>query len=632
LALQRNAGNRAVTQVLETEGGKRPPTGDVYKKKRFGLQTKLTVNEPGDIYEREADRIADQVMAAPAHSAINGAPPGSQRFSGQSNGQMAAAPASVDQALASPGRPLEPALRQDMEQRFGYDFSRVRVHADGGAANAARAVQARAYTSGRDIVFGSGEYAPATVDGKSLLAHELVHVVQQAAGTAGSIQGALAVQSQAPKDTDKEIAEKKCLTPISHSMMDAGHGGMIQRQPNTKAQDRPHGGKSVNPLAKRTPTVTELAKEVESLKTQQAVARKRQAATDLDLRWRAKFGERMASYKQAVWRIAAAINIAQKGFEGAQIAQSQTDQLTRQLFGVGVSFLFAGGFEWIIGAGLRGLGAASKHIGNTVRKPKLNIENTVSQLDKDVAKFGESAAVVSLPGGAALSKWTKFGDKLGSQSFLEVVENPANVAVSGYFTSIRGAQSQQRDTAKIASDVNKAEEVTEKGQESSGPGGDATAFLSRKNEALEQHWQDIERAFVHRSEALNLLSDAEWAKFDVDAQNNTYQVLLDRLNASASGVEKMEKLPYVAEIIEKYMWASWIINSADRESSGRLHNFGTDIDLRLIKIGVESQADVMARKHGSTFGLSEHWWQHSTDNWGYWINEWARSYKGSILK
>lgn len=64
----------------------------------------------------------------PAHSAVSGAPPRIQRFSGQSSGQADAAPASVDHALANSGRPLEQALRQDMEQRFGHDFSRVGVH------------------------------------------------------------------------------------------------------------------------------------------------------------------------------------------------------------------------------------------------------------------------------------------------------------------------------------------------------------------------------------------------------------------------------------------------------------------------------------------------------------------------
>ncbi|MGH7496701.1 MAG: DUF4157 domain-containing protein [bacterium] len=148
-------------------------------KKRSGLQTKLKVNEPGDIYEQEADRVADQVLATPAHHAVSGAPPRIQRFAGQPTGQMDAAPASVDQALASPGRPLEPALRQDMEQRFGYDFSRVRVHSGTDAEQSAQDVNAHAYTVGHDIVFGAGRFAPQTHQGRRLLAHELTHFVQQ---------------------------------------------------------------------------------------------------------------------------------------------------------------------------------------------------------------------------------------------------------------------------------------------------------------------------------------------------------------------------------------------------------------------------------------------------------------------
>jgi hypothetical protein len=149
------------------------------KKQRLGLQTKLKVNEPGDIYEQEADRIADQVTAMPVHHAVSGAPPRIQRLSGQPNGQMNAAPASVSQALASPGRPLEPALRQDMEQCFGYDFSRVRLHTDAYAAESAKMVNALAYTLGRDVVFAAGQYNPVTTTSNRLLAHELVHVIQQ---------------------------------------------------------------------------------------------------------------------------------------------------------------------------------------------------------------------------------------------------------------------------------------------------------------------------------------------------------------------------------------------------------------------------------------------------------------------
>lgn len=168
-------------------GGSAGLTGtcsDCQKKKLLGkpLQTKLRINEPGDLYEQEADRIADQVMAATAHTIVNGALPRIQRLAAQPAGQMEAAPASVGEALASPGRPLEPALRQDMEQRFGHDFSRVRVHSGAAAEQSAQDVNANAYTAGHDVVFGAGRFASGTHEGRRLIAHELTHVVQQDGG------------------------------------------------------------------------------------------------------------------------------------------------------------------------------------------------------------------------------------------------------------------------------------------------------------------------------------------------------------------------------------------------------------------------------------------------------------------
>jgi hypothetical protein len=95
------------------------------------------------------------------------------------NPRRSEVPPLVHEVLRTTGRPLDGAVRDFMEPRFGHDFSRVRVHTDGAAANAAQAVQARAFTDGRNIVFGTGEYAPSTPKGKRLLAHELTHVVQQ---------------------------------------------------------------------------------------------------------------------------------------------------------------------------------------------------------------------------------------------------------------------------------------------------------------------------------------------------------------------------------------------------------------------------------------------------------------------
>src|SRR5215471_10405597 len=89
------------------------------------------------------------------------------------------APASVEKTLARAGAPLDRTLQRDIEQRFGYDFSRVRIYSDGEAAQSAEDVNANAYTVGHKIVFGEGRFAPASMEGRRLLAHELTHVAQQ---------------------------------------------------------------------------------------------------------------------------------------------------------------------------------------------------------------------------------------------------------------------------------------------------------------------------------------------------------------------------------------------------------------------------------------------------------------------
>jgi hypothetical protein len=88
-------------------------------------------------------------------------------------------PSIVHEVLRSPGQPLDAATRAFFEPKFGHDLSHVRVHTDRRAEQSARAVDAWAYTVGRNVVFGAGKYAPRTNDGRHLIAHELTHVMQQ---------------------------------------------------------------------------------------------------------------------------------------------------------------------------------------------------------------------------------------------------------------------------------------------------------------------------------------------------------------------------------------------------------------------------------------------------------------------
>jgi hypothetical protein len=152
---------------------------DCRRKRVIYKQTALAVSESDDLYEREAERISAQVMAGVRHTAISASSSPGAAVEHPSAARAEMGSARVDDALASPGGSLDPGLRQDMENRLGYDFSRVRVHSDSIAGESARSINAKAYTVGNDIVFGKSWFAPQTTEGRRLIAHELTHVVQQ---------------------------------------------------------------------------------------------------------------------------------------------------------------------------------------------------------------------------------------------------------------------------------------------------------------------------------------------------------------------------------------------------------------------------------------------------------------------
>jgi protein involved in polysaccharide export with SLBB domain len=155
------------------------------------LQTKLNISEPGDRYEQEADRVADQVMRMPEPSVQRQVEPEEEEGMVQREAIFNQVPSSdqklespevpsiVNEVLNSPGQPLDPETLTFMESRFGQDFNHVQVHTDAKAAESARAVNALAYTVGQNIVFSSEQYSPKTRSGKYLLSHELAHVIQQ---------------------------------------------------------------------------------------------------------------------------------------------------------------------------------------------------------------------------------------------------------------------------------------------------------------------------------------------------------------------------------------------------------------------------------------------------------------------
>ncbi len=120
-----------------------------------------------------------------------------------------AAPSVVSDVLSSGnGRPMDGGTRDFMESRFGQDFGQVRIHTDAQAAASASAINARAYTSGNNVVFGNGEYRPETDSGRRLLAHELVHVGQQGGGVyRDTLINAIKIPKCGEEDKKKEDAK-----------------------------------------------------------------------------------------------------------------------------------------------------------------------------------------------------------------------------------------------------------------------------------------------------------------------------------------------------------------------------------------------------------------------------------------
>lgn len=165
------------------------------------LQTKLAVNQAADQSEMEADSMAERIMQMDNRSVappllINNITPVIQRKCSQCDEEedkqqlqrkesKSGYPQISDTmnvylgGLNNSGTPLSPQVRNYFEPKFGFDFSKVRIHENTSAAQSASSLDALAYTTGNNIVFNSGQYAPQTNAGKRLLGHELTHVIQQ---------------------------------------------------------------------------------------------------------------------------------------------------------------------------------------------------------------------------------------------------------------------------------------------------------------------------------------------------------------------------------------------------------------------------------------------------------------------
>jgi hypothetical protein len=531
------------------------------------------------------------------------------------------------------GAALDGATRARMEARFGHRFEDVRIHADDEADTLNRALDARAFTLGRDVFFSQEATSTGPDNREQVLAHELTHVVQQR-GTAPS--GPLSV---GPVDAPSEQQATTIARAISdgsgqHSARPrpvapalVGHA-QIQRQVFRPRSLRSRAPSQKSQLSSLAQEVAELKAREQERDRQVAILNKKQAATSLDLEWRARFGERLASYRGAIFRITEGMDNATRGFNQAHEEQALADQLMVQFVGGFLAFGFAAGFEWAFSAALGKLGSSARfgqsEITNRASRTPVRIVSSGGRL-KNVAAANVEAREAA-----------RRADVAGT---VEAVENPANVAV-GAGVNIAGTMSQATSRQE-----GKTPDLggVKAGKLDLG-GGSPVVVLSRNSQLLLKHEQEFEQAFVTRAEDLKKLTDAEWEQFDVSQQEATYKTLLNNLNEVASGVEEMAEVGVVANVIEKHLWASWLKRqhsgfltagskvfhqdyaALEKEAPYALSGVGWELVKRMHAIGVTAEAGIRDLHHLTSLVI----WEQ--DEFHQKLMVWATTYRGSITK
>ncbi len=164
--------NQLLPKYDSKPGKDNAPAGGRSMPSRTIVHPKLEMTTPESEEEREANAVASDIVAGGklARSISGGGQAGGITVSSQMESQLG--------QLQGRGQPMPEALRGMMERGFGRDFSQVRLHTDGTAAEMSSSISAKAFTHGNDIYFGHGQYSPSTTEGQQLVAHELTHVAQ----------------------------------------------------------------------------------------------------------------------------------------------------------------------------------------------------------------------------------------------------------------------------------------------------------------------------------------------------------------------------------------------------------------------------------------------------------------------
>ncbi|MBE9182077.1 DUF4157 domain-containing protein [Oculatella sp. LEGE 06141] len=544
-------------------------------------------SEPAHVSALQTFRMATPPRAVGEHN--NGVVCQADRISMQRSSQTpgSAQAENIGQQIQSAmgrGGGLDQGIQQHLEHQLGTDLSGVKVHTDSEADRLSKSVNAIAFATGQDIFFSSGSYNPTSTEGQHLIAHEVVHTVQQANGAVAGTSTAGGISISDPSDPFEQeadrVADQVMRMPNPTGSVGRSLSGAVQH----KCADGKQEDEAVMRKARTTTFIQrdKTSDQLKDLETRTQVLEKKTAANQLDLKYRALFGEKISTYKQVVYRLTAAFQTAMSGYQGALNKQASQDAVIDQII-----------TTLILVAGTAAL------------EPFLSF--SLGKLQSALGKTSQKIAAVDIKG------------------VVEKLENPINSAASGAGNTVTTARAGDRAANSQAAGL-------PAGEGRGSGGGDPLSFLASNLEAIEMHNQKFEAAFSSRATQYDSLVSDDWNRWSKDKQESDYSALLKNLDSVALGdIAKLDGSETLAVKIELYLWAAWI---KTHQPGVKGLQIGSQVAKRLKSLGLESLANVKLDTDSWIFMEHDVLFKDEQTNksWEDNLHAWANGWSAPLLK
>jgi hypothetical protein len=509
------------------------------------------------------------------------------------------APSIVYDVLHSPGKPLDAGTRAFAQTRFGHDFSHVRVHTDARAAESAQAVDASAYTVGRDVVFAAGEYAPDTATGQQLLMHELTHTLQQ---ERQPVPGVLKMDSPAgPAEQEAQQMAGSARAPMAVLPGYRPASPTLQRQ-------------------KKSNKASDVEKRLTLLENQQK-------ATSVLLEFENQVQATGTGWEDAVLNIGSAYALAARRHQQAISTDNAHAAIETQLMLAVLTSVTAGAFGWIVAAGSLPRGASEAELlGSRLQTAAEGGVEKVIPRSSLVDQFGRplspsttaAPALVDASGRPLTSAATAAPSLAASQS-------------GGVPAPSMGSFGWQQAGSKA---TQAAETLAAHGA-SSGAGpvsGDPLLFQNERMSQVKKEEKQAYEYFATLSQQLRTAPAESWANFDPQAQLAAHQSWLKSTQLLGTKAD-LPSIEQMAQDIERGFWAQWV-NSVHPivdyvTVSTTYPNLGSGVSGRLKALGIAGQAGLELSGF-SWFSHGYLFYESTYDDWQK-LKKWAGTFMPRVF-